>query len=62
MLGSFDRCKYMNVCNLLNLCMFLVEKLRVIEILRSFDRCNLMLRMNIWGMLMLEVNVGIGEC
>ena len=31
MLGSFDKCKYMNVCNLLNLCMFLVEKLRVIE-------------------------------
>ena len=33
MLGSFDRCKYINVCNLLNLCMFLVEKLRVIEML-----------------------------
>ena len=28
MLRSFDRCKYMNVCKLLNLCMFVVEKLR----------------------------------
>ena len=46
MLGSFDRCKYMNVCKLLNLCMFVVEKLRVIEMLWSFDRCNIMLRMN----------------
>ena len=62
MLGSFDRCKYMNVCNLLNLCMFLVEKLGAIEMLWSFDRCNIMLRMNIWGMLMLGVNVGMGEC
>ena len=33
MLGSFDRYKYMNVCKLLNLCMFLVEKLRVIDML-----------------------------
>ena len=72
MLGSFDRCKYMNVCKLLNLCMFVVEKLRVIEMLGSFDRCNLILRiniwwmlmlsMNIWGMLMLGLKVGMGEC
>ena len=54
MLGSFDRCKYMNVCKLLNLCMFFVDKLRVTKML--------MLIMNIWGMLMLRVNVGMGEC
>ena len=47
---------------LLNLCMFVVEKLIVIEILGSFDRCNIMLIMNIWGMLMLVVKVGMGEC
>ena len=47
MLESFDTCKYINVCKLLNLCMFVVEKLRVIEILWSFDRWNLMLRINI---------------
>ena len=43
---------------LLNSCMFLVEKLRMIEILGGFDRCNPMLRMNIWGMLMLRMNMG----
>ena len=43
---------------LLNLCMFVVEKLRMIEMLGSFDRCNPMLRMNIWGMLILRMNMG----
>ena len=64
MLGSFDRCKYMHVCKLVNLCMFFVEKLRVIEMLWSFDRCNLMLRMNIWGMnmKMLEMLESFDRC
>ena len=33
--------------------------LGMLGMLGSFDRCNLMLRMNIWGMLMFEVNVGM---
>ena len=37
--------------------MFLVEKLRVIDILWSFDRCNLMLRVNVLIGAMLGVNV-----
>ena len=52
--------------------MFLVEKLRVIDMLWSFDRCNLMLGVNVLiGAIlgvnvligaMLGVNVEIGEC
>ena len=39
--------------------MFLVEKFRVIEMLWSFDKCNLMLRMNIWGMYMEMLMLGM---
>ena len=51
MLGSLDRCKYMNVCKLLNWCMFLIE-------------CGNggMLGVNVLIGAMLRVNVGIGEC
>ena len=65
MLGSFYRCKYMNVCKLLNLCMFVVEKLKVIEMLWSFDRCNVkneyMRNVNVKNEYMGNVNVR-SEC
>ena len=55
MLGSFNRCKYMNECQ------------EMFEMLGSFDRCKYMnvkmnVKMNIWGILMLGLNVGMGEC